>query len=180
MPILGSQAPHFALPNTNPNIGNSPVSLEDYRDTKALLIAFWCNHCPYVIHIRDKFVDFADRYQDKGLAIVAICANDSVGYPEDSPEKMTQEARQHRFPFPYLHDDSQTVARTYQAVCTPDFFLYDGNLSLHYRGRFDSSPPGNGHPITGDDLAAAADSALNGTPPPARQEPSMGCSIKWK
>ncbi len=180
MEELGSTAPDFSLPNTNPNVGGSTVSLNAFHGEPALLVAFICNHCPYVIHIREEFVSFAVEYQEKGLAIVAICANDVRTHPDDSPEKMAEEALVCHYPFSYLYDESQMVAQAYRAACTPDFFLYDQERKLAYRGRFDSSRPGNDEPITGNDLRDVVDAVLKGAPLPTEQLPSMGCNIKWK
>lgn len=178
-PEIGIPAIPFSLPNTH-SVGDSVVSLEDCRTAKALLVAFICNHCPFVINLKDAFADFARRYADKGLVTVAICANDSVGYPADSPENMALDAERYDYPFPYLHDASQQTARDYQAVCTPDFFLYNQNQALYYRGRFDDSTPGNNKVVTGLDLTAAVEQLLADQPAPTDQKPSIGCSIKWR
>lgn len=180
MPKLGSSAASFSLPNQNPNVGASVISLADYQDAPALLITFWCNHCPFVIHIKESFINFAQSFSAKELSVVAICSNDSVSHPDDSPEKMTLEAQNYNYPFPYLHDDSQQTAKLYQAACTPDFFLYDKNHKLHYCGRYDSSTPNNDQPVTGDSMLKAVDNLLSGKPPLTDQNPSVGCSIKWK
>ena len=180
MEELGSPAPDFSLPNTNTSVGGNTVSLDAFNAKSALLVAFICNHCPYVIHIRAAFVSFAAEYQKNGLAVVAICANDVHTHPDDSPEKMAEEALAYHYPFPYLYDESQMVAKAYRAACTPDFFLYGQERNLAYRGRFDGSRPGNAEAVTGDDLRVVVDAVLNGTPLPAEQLPSMGCNIKWK
>ncbi|MBD3672707.1 MAG: thioredoxin family protein [Planctomycetaceae bacterium] len=172
---LGTSAPDFSLPN----VDGSTVSLSDFADSKALLVAFVCNHCPFVVHIRDEFVKFAKEYQEKGMAVVAISSNDVENYPQDSPEKMKEEAEQHGYTFPYLYDADQSVAQAYKAACTPDLFLFDGDQKLVYRGQFDSSRPGNGVPVTGEDLRAACDAVLAGEPIPDPQAPSIGCNIKW-
>lgn len=177
---LGVPAPGFTLPNTNPGAGGETVSLEDFKDARGLLVVFMCNHCPYVIHIRDEFVKFAREYQQKGLAVVAISANDVTTHPDDGPEQMAAEAIKHGYTFPYLYDESQEVAKAYRAACTPDFFLFDGNGRLYYRGQFDDSRPKSGLPVTGRDLRAAVDALLAGEPAPAEQKPGMGCNIKWK
>ncbi len=177
---LGSPAPTFSLPNTNPNCGGPVVALDDYRDSQGLLVAFICNHCPYVIHLRDALATFASGFQAQGLAVVAISSNDAVNYPEDRPERMTAIAADCGFSFPYLYDESQEIARSYGAVCTPDFFLYDGDHRLRYHGRFDASTPGNNQAISGADLEAAVRAVLAGEEPSADQKPSVGCSIKWK
>ena len=172
---LGTSAPDFSLPN----VDGSTVSLSDFSDNKALLVAFVCNHCPFVVHIRDEFVKFAKEYQEKGVAIVAVSSNDVENYPQDSPEKMKEEAAEYGFTYPYLYDGDQAVARAYKAACTPDLFLFDGDQKLVYRGQFDSSRPGNGIPVTGEDLRAACDSVLAGEEIPEPQKPSIGCNIKW-
>ena len=174
---LGTPAPDFSLPE--PMTGKT-VSLDDFQDTPALLVMVICNHCPFVKHIRQGLVQFARDYQAKGLAIVAISANDAANYPDDSPAKMAEEAKAFGYPFPYLHDESQTVAKAYHAACTPDFFLFDAGRKLVYRGQFDGSRPGNKVPVTGSDLRAAADALLAGRPVPSAQQPSIGCNIKWK
>jgi len=144
------------------------------------LVVFICNHCPYVIHIRDSFISFSTEYESKGLGIVAISSNDVVSYPDDSPEKMRDEALKYAYPFPYLFDENQNVAKAYRAACTPDFFLYDNERTLVYRGQYDSSRPKNSVPVTGEDMRKATEALLNGDIIPAEQMPSMGCNIKWK
>lgn len=173
---LGTSAPHFTLSNVDGSI----VSLTDFSGKKGLLVAFICNHCPFVIHIREQFSAFGKEYQDKGLGIVAISSNDVGTHPQDSPEKMKEEAADQGYVFPYLYDATQQVAQAYKAACTPDFFLFDADLKLVYRGQFDSSRPGNGIPVTGEDLRAACDAVLSGSPIPEPQKPSIGCNIKWK
>ena len=173
---LGTPAPGFALPDPAGRIH----ALDDFRDAPALLVAFICNHCPYVKHIVEGFADFAREYGARGLAVVAISANDASAYPADAPPAMAGEAERHGFTFPYLHDESQAVALAYQAICTPDFFLFDRERRLAYRGQFDDSRPNSGIPVTGASLRAAADAVLAGRRPPAEQLPSVGCSIKWK
>jgi len=173
---LGTPAPGFALPDPQGTVH----SLDDFRAAPALLVAFVCNHCPYVRHIVDGFAEFAREYGPKGLAVVAISANDAAAYPDDAPPAMAEAARRHGFTFPYLYDASQQVALAYQAICTPDFFLFDGRRRLAYRGQFDDSRPGSAAPVTGASLRAAADAVLAGRSPPAVQLPSVGCSIKWR
>jgi peroxiredoxin len=173
---LGTSAPDFRLPDTN----GKTVALADFKLAPALLVLFICNHCPYVKHIRSGLAALAREYQGRGAAIVAISANDAQNYPEDSPEKMKQEVRAAGYVFPYLYDESQAVARAYEAACTPDIFLFDKNRKLAYRGQFDDSRPGNGKPVTGRDLRAALDAVLAGKPAPEPQIPSVGCNIKWK
>ena len=176
MPPLGMQAPDFTLPDAH----GMEHSLSDFRDAPALLVAFICAHCPFVIHIRKEFAGFAREYQDKGLAVVAIASNDLTQYPQDGPKGMAQEAEEAGYTFPYLFDETQEVAKAYRAACTPDLFLFDGSRNLVYRGQFDDSRPGNGIPVTGRDLRAAADAVLEGNPVPEDQRSSIGCNIKWK
>lgn len=177
---LGSPAIEFELPNTNPDFGTDEVALSDFDGAPALLVVFMCNHCPFVIHVRDALRDFIEEYQPKGLAAVAISANDVTTHPDDSPHKMGELARQNGFTFPYLYDESQSVARAYGAACTPDFFLYDAGRRLVYRGRFDGATPGNRVPVTGTELAAAVDALLSGGDIVEPQLPSVGCNIKWR
>jgi peroxiredoxin len=174
---LGTPAPAFRLPDA---VGGKLVSLEDFASAPALLVAFLCNHCPYVKHILDGFAAFAREYGARGLAVVAISSNDIEAYPADAPGPMAQLARERGFTFPYLFDESQNVARAYQAICTPDFFLFDRDRRLAYRGQFDGSRPNGKGPVTGADLRAAADAVLGKAPVPQQQTPSAGCSIKWK
>lgn len=174
---LGSPAPDFALPDV---VTGKTVSLESLPPAKALLIMFMCRHCPYVVHVRDEVLRLARAYQPKGAAFLAISANDAAQYPEDSPDKLQDMAIEHKFPFPVLYDETQETARAYGAECTPDFFLYDANRQLAYRGRLDESTPKNGKPLTGTDLKAALEAVLAGQPADADQKPSIGCSIKWR
>ena len=173
---LGTPAPAFRLPDPE----GRTVSRDDFQPASALLVAFICNHCPYVQHIRRGLAAFAREYQAKGLAIVGINSNDAGEYPEDGPQKMVDEVKAAGYVFPYLYDETQAVAKAYRAACTPDLFLFDRSRALVYRGQFDDSRPGNGVPVTGKDLRAAADAALAGRPIPAAQKPGMGCNIKWK
>jgi len=177
---LGTKAPDFSLPNTNTAVGEKIVSLKDFDNASAILIAFICNHCPYVVHIRDEFVQFAREYRDEGLVVIAISANDISTHPQDGPEYMQAEAEKYDYPFPYLYDETQGIAKIYKAACTPDFFLFDNNRELVYRGQFDGSRPNSGVPVTGKDLRAAADAVLSGQSVPSKQIPSVGCNIKWK
>ncbi|MES1158282.1 MAG: thioredoxin family protein [Terricaulis silvestris] len=172
---LGETAPDFTLVDSE----GGAWTLNKVAGDRPVLVAFICNHCPYVVHIADAFAAFASEYQNKGLAVVAISANDVGAYPQDGPDKMADFAEAHRFTFPYLYDESQDVARAYQAVCTPDLYLFDAQRKLAYRGQFDATRPGRGTP-TGADLRAAADAVLAGRAPSAEQAPSVGCSIKWK
>lgn len=173
---LGTPAPGFSLPDTQ----GKTVSLSDFGDAKGLLVVFMCNHCPYVIHIRDALVEFAKEYQPQGLAVVGINSNDADNYPDDSPAKMAEAVAEYGFTFPYLYDADQSVAQAYKAACTPDFFLFDAEHKLFYRGQFDDSRPRNDTPVTGVDLRAAVDALLNDEEPPEEQKPSLGCNIKWK
>jgi peroxiredoxin len=175
MLALGTGAPDFALPDTD----NKTVSRSDF-DGKPLLVVFMCNHCPFVKHIIDVFVERAAEYQKKGVGVVAISSNDVEGFPEDDPDHMRSFAAERGFTFPYLFDGDQSVARAYQAACTPDFFLFDKDHKLFYRGQFDAARPGNDEEITGADLTAAVNAVVAGKSAPAQQKPSMGCNIKWK
>jgi len=177
MLALGTSAPRFALPDA---VTGKIVTLESFTAAPALLVAFLCNHCPYVKHILEGFTAFARELKSRGLAVVAISANDISSYPEDSPEQMQRIATLKGFTFPYLYDESQQVAKAYQAVCTPDFFLFDREQRLRYRGQFDGSRPGSKAAVTGADLRAATEALLQGRPVPPEQTPSVGCSIKWK
>jgi peroxiredoxin len=173
---LGTSAPAFSLPDVSGKI----VSIADFQNAPALLVMFICNHCPYVKHVRSGLAQLARDYQARGVAVVAISSNDAKSYPDDSPAKMAVEAKEAGYTFPYLYDESQAVARAYQAACTPDFFLFNRERQLVYRGQLDDSRPGNGIPVTGKDLRAALDAVLAGKPVVADQKPSIGCNIKWK
>lgn len=173
---LGTSAPQFNLPDT----AGKNVSLDDFKDAPALLVIFMCNHCPFVKHILDKMVELMKGYQEKEVAVVGINSNDVVNYTDDSPEMMAKTAIKSGFTFPYLYDETQETARAYHAACTPDFFLFDAERKLVYRGQLDDSRPGNDIPVTGADLTAAIDAVLAGKPVPGRQKPSIGCNIKWK
>ena len=173
---LGTTAPDFSLLNVN----GQTVCRSDFQDAKGLLVIFMCNHCPFVIHLADQLAQFARDYHDAGLAIVAISSNDVSNHPQDSPEQMVHEAEQRGYIFPYLYDEEQEVAKAYHAACTPDFFLFDGNHQLVYRGQFDSSRPDSEIPVTGEDLRQAVDAMLAGQPVSEDQQPSLGCNIKWK
>jgi peroxiredoxin len=169
-------APDFHLPDTD----GRTVSLAEFAKAPALLVAFICNHCPYVQHIRSAFAQLARDYQAKGVAIVGINSNDAIAYPADSPAKMKEEKQAAGYVFPYLYDETQEVARAYRAACTPDFFVFDREQKLVYRGQMDDSRPGNGKPNDGADLRAALDAVLAGGKPVADQKPSIGCNIKWR
>lgn len=173
---LGTKAPDFDLPDT----AGKRVKLADFADKPVLLVAFICNHCPYVKHIREGFAALAKEYQAKGVAVVGISSNDVKSHPDDSPAKMAEEAKLAGYTFPYVYDESQSVAKAYRAACTPDLYVFDKDRRLVYRGQLDSSRPGNGIPVSGEDLRAALDAALAGKPPIANQMPSIGCNIKWK
>ncbi len=173
---LGTKAPSFRLPDPQ----GKWISSDDFAGAPALLVAFICNHCPYVQHIRPRFAELAREYQARGVAIVAVNSNDVQSYPDDRPEKMAEEIQQVGYTFPYVYDETQEVAKAYQAACTPDFFLFDKNRLLVYRGQFDDSRPSNGQPITGADLRAALYAVLEGRPVSTNQKPSVGCNIKWK
>ena len=173
---LGTRAPDFSLPDTE----EKTVSLSDFKDAAGLLVVFMCNHCPYVQHIRAYFANLAGEYQARNVAVVGINSNDAATYAADGPGEMTASAREFGFTFPYLYDESQEVAKAYRAACTPDFFLFDAEHRLVYRGQMDDSRPGNGRPLTGRDLRAALDALLAGRPINGDQKPSMGCNIKWK
>ncbi|MDT8340573.1 MAG: thioredoxin family protein [Longimicrobiales bacterium] len=177
MPDLGLAAPDFALPDA---VTGRTVRLADFREAPALLVVFWCNHCPFVKHIEDAFLDFARAYLPMGLEVVAISANDPERYPDDAPEAMRELANRKDYPFPYLFDHTQRVARAYRAACTPDFFLFDRDHRLFYRGQFDDARPSTDEPVTGRDLRRAVDAVLAGEAPPPQQTPSVGCNIKWR
>lgn len=173
---LGTHAPDFRLRDFR----DTEHTLDSVANGKALLVAFICNHCPFVRHLRLELARVARDYRPRGLATVAIASNDVEAYPQDGPAGMAEEAHDAGYEFPYLFDASQAIARAYRAACTPDFFLFDAGRRLVYRGQFDGSRPGNGIAVTGSDLRAAIDAVLGGTAPAADQKPSIGCSIKWK
>ncbi len=176
MAPLGTKAPSFRLPD----IEGKLVSLDDFKSAPALLVVFLCNHCPFVKHVLPHFVVLAQEYQRRGVGIIGISSNDVDSYPADAPEKMAELSRAVGFTFPYLYDESQQVAKAYGAACTPDFYLFDRDGRLVYRGQMDDSRPGNGRPLTGADLRAALDAVLEGRPVSEDQKPSVGCNIKWK
>jgi len=173
---LGTKAPDFNLPDTEGKF----VSLPDFKDSPALLVVFMCNHCPFVKHIIDKLVKLIKQYQPKGVAVVGINSNDVETFPEDRPEMMAKVAKEKEFTFSYLYDETQEIAKSYMAACTPDFFLFDKDRKLVYRGQMDDSRPGNNELINGKDLRAALDAVLEAKPVAKDQKPSMGCNIKWK
>lgn len=173
---LATPAPTFTLPDT---VSGRELALESLRGARGTLVMFLSNHCPYVQHVNPELVRLARDYATRGIAAVAISSNDVASYPQDAPAKMKHVALQLGYPFPYLYDQTQEVARAYAAACTPDFFLFDADLRLVYRGRLDAATPGNGRPLTGADLRAALDALLAGAAPVEDQQPSMGCNIKW-
>ncbi len=174
---LGTTAPDFTLPDT---VSGKLLSLAELKSDRASVILFICNHCPYVQHVRQQLIELAGDYGPRGIAFVAISANDAENYPDDAPEKMRMVAGELGYPFPYLYDESQEVARAYGAACTPDIFVFDGALKLVYRGQLDDARPGTDVPVTGRDLREALDRILEGRPVSPDQKPSMGCNIKWK
>lgn len=174
---LGTPAPGFTLPDA---VSGQTIDLEALAGHKALLVIFLCRHCPYVQHIRDELARLERDYRPRGVGIVAISSNDAGAYPEDAPGSLREMAIESGFAFPVCYDESQAVARAYQAACTPDFFLFDEERKLVYRGRLDESRPNSGIPVTGRDLRAALDAVLQDRPVPPPQWPSLGCSIKWK
>jgi peroxiredoxin len=177
MTPLGKKAPGFTLPDT---VSGKDLSLEEIKGATATVIMFICNHCPFVKHVNAELVKLGNDYKNKGIGFIAISSNDVAGYPEDAPEQMKQVALQQHYPFPYLYDATQDVAKAYEAACTPDFFIYDSNLLLVYRGQLDDSRPGNDKPVSGADIRNALDHLIEGKPVPEEQRPSIGCNIKWK
>ncbi|MFH1198117.1 MAG: thioredoxin family protein [bacterium] len=174
---LGTTAPDFNLPDT---VSGKNISLAELKSEKATVILFICNHCPYVVHIKDVMAKTAGDFIQQGISFAAISSNDVINYPEDSPEKMKEFALKNKFTFPYLYDESQKAAHAYHAECTPDIFVYDKDLKLVYRGQFDDSRPGNNVPVTGKDLRTALENIISGKPVDTNQKPSIGCNIKWK
>ncbi len=173
---LGTAAPEFSLPN----LDGRPMSLADVAGEKGTVVMFICNHCPFVKHVADQLATLGRDYLPRGVGVVAISSNDVSTHPADSPEQMVHEAEERGYLFPYLYDETQEVAKAYHAACTPDFYLFDADRALVYRGQLDSSRPGSDVPVTGRDLRAAIDALLAGQPPVAEQIPSLGCNIKWK
>lgn len=173
---LGTQAPAFRLPDPSGRM----VSLDDFPEAKGLLVVFMCNHCPFVKLMREELARLGHELRARGVAMVGINSNDADKYPDDSPSRMQDEIEAFGYVFPYLVDATQEVAKAYQAACTPDFFLFDGQRTLVYRGQLDDSRPGNGKPVTGKDLRAAIDALLEGREVPPEQVPSIGCNIKWR
>lgn len=174
---LGTKAPDFNLIDT---VDGTFKTLSELRGETGTLVMFICNHCPFVIHVNKELVKLANDYREKGINCIAISSNDAVNYPQDGPVKMKQHAIENKYPFPYLYDDTQHIAKAYDAACTPDFFLFDKYLKLVYAGQLDDSRPGNNIPVTGKDLRRAIDALIEGAPIIRNQKPSMGCNIKWK
>lgn len=177
MLALGTLAPNFNLPDV---VSGNMVSLDDFKEKNAFLVMFICRHCPYVQHVQEEIAKIGQDYKEKDVGIIAISANDINSYPEDSPESLKEMGRELNFNFPYLYDESQEIAKAYTAACTPDFFLFDKDRKLAYRGQLDNSRPGNNLPLTGKDLIAAIDAVLENKPIDPNQKPSIGCNIKWK
>lgn len=174
---LGTIAPNFTLTDT---ISNQSLSLQQLKGKEGTVIMFICNHCPFVIHVNQEIVKIATQYTEKGISFIAISSNDVINYPQDAPGLMTQHAKDNNYTFPYLYDESQEIAKAYDAACTPDFFLFNEDLKLAYRGQLDDSRPGNGIPVSGYDLRKALDFTLNKSKIDMIQKPSIGCNIKWK
>ncbi|MFC7440546.1 thioredoxin family protein [Laceyella putida] len=174
---LGATAPSFTLPDV---VSGKQVSLDELKSDTATVIMFICNHCPYVKHVQSQLVRLANDYSPKGVSFIAISSNDAMQYPEDGPDKMKQVAEEFQYPFPYLYDETQEVAKAYQAACTPDFYIFDSKLACVYRGQLDDSRPGNELPVTGSSIRAALDQILGNEPVTVQQKPSMGCNIKWR
>lgn len=174
---IGTLAPNFHLQDT---VSGNYYSLDDLKSSKATVIMFICNHCPFVIHVNPALVQLANDYRSQGVAFIAISSNDVENYPEDAPDKMSIVAKVLKYPFPYLYDKRQEVAKAYDAACTPDFYIFDGETKLAYRGRLDDSRPGNGKPVTGADMRAALDLIIDGKTIDTPQIASAGCNIKWK
>jgi len=174
---LGTKAPDFNLPDT---VSGKVLSLADVQGDQGTVVIFSCNHCPFVLHVNDEMISMANDYEKQGIKTVLISSNDVVNYPMDAPDKMTQLAKELGYPFPYLYDESQEVAKSYDAACTPDIYLFDKDLKLYYRGRLDGSRPGNDVPLTGSDIRGALDLLIDDRPAPEKQYPSAGCNIKWK
>ncbi len=177
MLALGTKAPDFSLFDT---VSQRLLSLDQLKGEKGTVVMFICNHCPFVVHVNEELVRLANDYREKGIGFVAISSNDVENYPQDGPDKMTQHAKDNQYPFAYLYDETQEVAKAYDAACTPDLYLFGTNLDLVYRGQLDDSRPGNGMPVTGNDMRHALDCLLSGEENNQSQKPSIGCNIKWK
>jgi peroxiredoxin len=174
---LGTKAPNFSLPDT---VSNEILSLDNLKGNQGTVIMFICNHCPFVIHVNEAIVKIANTYSSKGIKFIAISSNDVENYPQDAPDKMKIHAQENSYPFPYLYDESQDIAKAYDAACTPDFYVFNKNLELNYRGQLDDSRPGNDIEITGTDLKHALDCLIEEKENSRLQKPSIGCNIKWK
>ena len=174
---LGTKAPEFTLLDV---VSNKKIALHDIKSPVATVIMFICNHCPFVKHIQNKLIEVANKYQKHNIQFIAICANDSTKYLDDAPEKMKKVATEKHYPFYYLHDETQEIAKSYQAACTPDFYIFNKDLLCVYRGQFDDSRPGNATAVTGKDVCDALDAILSNHPVNPNQKPSIGCNIKWK
>ena len=174
---LGTQAPEFTLLDT---VSGTQVSLDDLKSDQGTVIMFICNHCPYVVHINKDLVRLVREYQKRGIAFIGISSNDAIRYPADGPDKMTQVAKKEGYTFPYLYDESQAVAKAYDAACTPEFYVFDGKDRLVYHGQMDDARPGNSQPVNGEDLRRALDALLGDLPIDSNQKPGLGCGIKWK
>lgn len=174
---LGTRAPEFNLINT---VDGSMLSLDGAKGIKGTIIMFICNHCPFVIHVNSELSQLAKDYNSKGINCIAISSNDAINYPEDAPDKMKENAIEHGFIFPYLYDETQAVAKAYDAACTPDFYVFNDELKLTYRGQLDNSRPGNGIPVNGNDIRDVLENLLSDKPISETQKPSIGCNIKWK
>ncbi len=174
---LGTKAPDFSLPDV---VSGTTISLSTFAEQRALLVMFICRHCPYVVHVREELARLGHDYAGQNIRIVAISANDTAAYPDDAPDQLKAMADELGFTFPFCYDESQETAKAYTAACTPDFFLFDNDRALVYRGQLDASRPKNGKPLNGKDLRAAIDAVLAGTPVSTTQQPSIGCNIKWK
>ncbi len=174
---LGTKAPEFSLVDT---ITDRTKDLHEIKGSKGTVVMFICNHCPFVVHVNSQLVQLANDYAEQGIIFVAISSNDAINYPQDGPDKMKSHAQQNKYPFPYLYDETQEVAQAFSAACTPDFYLFDSELKLVYRGQLDDSRPGNGIPLSGTDLRNAIEAVLQDKQVNANQKPSIGCNIKWK
>jgi len=174
---LGTTAPYFKLLDT---VSNEILRLSDLKGERGTVVMFICNHCPFVIHVNSELVSIANNYSEKGIEFIAISSNDAINYPQDGPENMALHAKTEGYPFPYLYDETQAIAKAYDAACTPDLYIFDADLKLIYRGQLDDSRPGNGVPLTGNDLHHALDCLLSGEENTKTQKPSIGCNIKWK
>lgn len=174
---LGTRAPEFSLPDV---VSGNTISLKDVESGKATVIMFICNHCPFVKHVNTQLVELANDYMPKGISFIAISANDATNYPQDGPDEMKKTAHEQGYPFPYLYDETQEVAKSYEAACTPDFFVFDGDMKCVYRGQLDDSRPSNDIPVTGKDIRTVLDQLISGHQVSVEQKPSIGCNIKWK